>query len=74
MKIQSSIRDYFKPKVYKKQPNVYKKQTKITDYYKLKKIYGYNDKTDEWHCTLCGISMGKDNPRQLCGKIICYNY
>lgn len=55
-------------------PKTYKVQTKITDYYKPIKIYGYNDKTDEWHCTLCGISMGSDNPRQLCGKIICYNF
>ena len=51
----------------------YNVQTKITDYYKPIKIYGYNDKTDEWHCLLCGISMGVDNPRQLCGKIRCNN-
>jgi len=49
-------------------------QTKITDYYKIKTIYGYNMKTNEWHCMQCGISMGKHNPRQLCRKYYCENY
>ncbi len=48
-------------------------QTKITDYYKIKTIYGYNSKTNEWHCMQCGISMGKHNPRQLCRKYYCEN-
>ena len=52
----------------------YNVQTKITDYYKPTKIYGYNDKTYEWHCLECGVSMGINNPRQLCGKIICDNF
>ena len=47
------------------------KQTKITDYYKVKKTYGYNVKTGDWHCTVCGISMGRGNPRQLCSKSYC---
>lgn len=47
------------------------KQAKITDYYKIKKIYGYNTKTCDWHCLECGISMGKNNPRQLCAKYYC---
>ena len=25
------------------------------------------------HCTVCYQFMGIDNPRQLCGKTICYN-
>ena len=61
------------------------KQTIITDYYKSssdsenktvkqKKVYGYNDKTDSWHCLECGDDMGPMNPRQLCGKTYCYNY
>lgn len=59
-----------------------KKQTLITDYFtksnqKLssleEKIYGYNIKTDSWHCLQCGIDMGPQNPRQLCGKSYCYN-
>ena len=48
-------------------------QTKITDYYKIKTIYGYNSKTNEWHCMQCGIHMGKNNPRQLCHKYYCEN-
>ena len=35
------------------------------------KVYGYNEKTDEWHCGQCGISMGRNNPRQLCAKWYC---
>jgi hypothetical protein len=48
-------------------------QSKITDYYKkkIKKIYGFNKDTLEWHCLNCGISMGINNPRQLCGKYKC---
>lgn len=62
-------------------------QTKITDFYKYKmskkilnrlidkknKVYGYNKDTDSWHCIQCGIDMGQENPRQLCGKWICNN-
>ena len=51
----------------------YKKQTKLTDYYLIKKIYGYNLKTKNWHCLECGTSMGKNNPRQLCNKNYCIN-
>jgi ribosomal protein S27AE len=50
------------------------KQTKITDFYyhlKIKKIYGYNEKTFSWHCITCGTDMGIHNPRQLCGKYYC---
>jgi len=62
------------------------KQTLITDYfepiYKLKVsnkkskiVYGYNKNTDSWHCLTCGIDMGFQNPRQLCGKSFClYKY
>ena len=64
------------------------KQKLITDYYNNSKnknfelnnldsleeiVYGYNSKTDSWHCTLCGIDMGKKNPRQLCRKTYCEN-
>ena len=41
---------------------------------KKKVCYGYNDETGSWHCTMCGLDMGIYNPRQLCGKIYCYNY
>lgn len=36
-------------------------------------VYGYNPKTNSWHCTLCGIDMGPSNPRQLCRKTYCEN-
>lgn len=39
----------------------------------METIYGYNSETDSWHCILCGMDMGKNNPRQLCGKTFCYN-
>ena len=52
------------------------KQKQITEYYKKekpKKVYGYNTVTGSWHCLQCGIDMGKNNPRQLCGKTYCIN-
>ena len=53
------------------------KQTLITDFYPMKpttvKKIGYCDKTECWHCITCGENMGKDNPRQLCGKYYCQN-
>lgn len=38
-----------------------------------KKVFGYNPETDDWHCLKCGISLGRSNPRQLCGKTDCPN-
>ena len=38
-----------------------------------KKIYGYNETTNSWHCLECGDDMGTMNPRQLCGKYYCCN-
>lgn len=56
-----------------KQIDKSKKQTIITDYFKKEEkiIYGYNEKTDSWHCIECGTDMGPMNPRQLCGKTKC---
>lgn len=62
---QKLITDYF-----------YKSNTKIkfiSNATPIEKVYGYNKKTDSWHCTLCGIDMGKNNPRQLCRKSFCEN-
>lgn len=36
-------------------------------------VFGYNEKTGNWHCVECGENMG-NNPRQLCGKNICRNF
>lgn len=60
------------------------KQKLITDFFsyqndknkKIKlneKIFGYNPKTNSWHCTICGIDMGEFNSRQLCRKTYCEN-
>ena len=73
-KKQTFITDYFSSKR--------KKKKYITDYFKKKSkpnkkndiIYGYNSETESWHCTSCGLDMGKMNPRQLCGKYFCYYY
>lgn len=73
-KKQTMITDFFSSKR--------KKQKYITDYFtkKSKKnnknniTYGYNFIHDTWHCTSCGVDMGKMNPRQLCGKYFCYFY
>ena len=52
------------------------KQTLITDYFhkKQEKVYGYNTTTHSWHCTECGVDMGPNNPRQVCGKWHCLGY
>lgn len=48
------------------------KQTLITSFFK-KKIFGYDFLEDIWYCSECGIDMGKNNPRQYCGKYKCDN-
>lgn len=40
---------------------------------KKEKIYGFNPETESWHCLQCGVDMGIQNPRQLCGKYFCHN-
>ena len=49
------------------------RQTLLTEYFYIipKKIFGYNSLTNSWHCLSCGIDMGPNNPRQLCGKYYC---
>ena len=52
-----------------------KKSTKKTIKSVIKpKVYGYNEKTGEQHCLKCGVSMGKSEHRQLCGKFVCDGY
>ena len=65
---QKLITDYFHNN------NLKNKKKKINNCDNLEKItYGYNSKTNSWHCTMCGVDMGENNPRQLCGKIWCEN-
>lgn len=47
--------------------NNQQKQTLITDYFQKDKKENTN------YCIECGIDMGPQNPRQLCGKIFCEN-
>ena len=65
---QSKITDYFASNFTNKHKM---KQSKITHYFTKKRIYGYNSITGSWHCTICGIDMGRNNPRQLCRKSWC---
>ena len=76
MSFQTLITEYFLP-IYKK--NINKRQRLISEYYeadkskKQKIVYGYNSETNSWHCLTCGVDMGPQNPRQLCGKWMCPN-
>ena len=63
-KVQTKITDYF---ILNNKNN----QKKITEYFDPVKVYGYNPKTKSWHCLTCGVDMGPQNPRQLCGKWRC---
>jgi len=46
-------------------------QRKITDYFARMLVKGYNHRTREWHCLVCGENMGLENSRQLCRKWYC---
>ena len=78
MSIQTLITDYFQP-LNKKELINSKRQRLISEYYeadknkKQKIVYGYNSETNSWHCLTCGVDMGPQNPRQLCGKWMCPN-
>lgn len=47
-------------------------QSLITSFFK-KKIYGYDSAKNTWRCCGCGVDMGPNNPRQMCGKYKCDN-
>ena len=71
-KYQPGITRFFKSnknRISKYQPNItkfFKPKGKINEI-----VYGYNSKTDSWHCKTCGTDMGQHNPRQYCGKYRC---
>jgi len=46
-------------------------QKKITDFYSNKSSKKKEDDIEDWKCVVCGISMGKCNPRQYCEKTYC---
>lgn len=62
-----------KKKKSKKYIEFLKTQPLITTFFSKKRIYGYNELTNSWHCCECGIDMGPGNPRQLCGRYCCDN-
>jgi hypothetical protein len=78
MKKQKLITDYFgsdNDSNSYSYSNSYSKKIEIDNFDNLeKKVYGYNPKTNSWHCTMCGIDMGENNPRQLCRKTWCENF
>jgi hypothetical protein len=43
------------------------------DYIKIDIVFGYDKNRDTWCCNVCGVDMGKNNPRQYCGKTFCCN-
>jgi len=67
-KTQSFITNYFE----KKRKNI-DDCNYITNKKNKIKVYGYNPETDSWHCLECGVDIGSQNPRQLCGKYYCLN-
>jgi hypothetical protein len=52
-----------------------KKVKKVVKIVKVEKkseiVRGYDEKLDTWRCILCGVNLGKENPRQLCSKTFC---
>lgn len=48
-------------------------QTLITSFFN-KEIKEIKEKEISWYCVECGVNMGPNNPRQFCGKYMCFNY
>lgn len=69
-KVQTLITDYYGKKRKLSYDNNYLEESNRKN--KKDKVYGYNPETDSWHCLECGVDMGPQNPRQLCGKYYCY--
>ena len=61
-----------------KNQNSNKKQSLITTFFTkdVKEIKENKNikKEDSWYCIECGVDMGPNNPRQFCGKYMCFNY
>ena len=47
------------------------RQPVIERYFRSTRPRGFNEKTGDWHCLICGTSMGPCNSRQLCEKYWC---
>lgn len=70
--IQNLITSYFFKKTNETNENNEHNENNENNEHHSITIYGYNNKTGNWHCLDCGENMG-DNARQLCGKDYCYN-
>ncbi len=68
-KKQTLITEHFKPSERFESTKSLEEPVKSPDTVEL--VYGYNEKTNSWHCLECGDDMGPTNPRQLCGKYYC---
>lgn len=49
------------------------KQPLITSFFNFEKEKE-KEKELSWYCIECGVDMGPNNPRQFCGKYMCFNY
>lgn len=56
----------------KKRKNNDINQPLITSFFKEKEKE--KEKEPSWYCIECGVDMGPNNPRQFCGKYMCFNY
>lgn len=43
------------------------------EYIEINIVFGYDEFKDTWCCSICGIDMGRNNPRQYCCKTYCCN-
>lgn len=68
-KRQTLITDHFKTSERSEPVKSSREPAKSSNTVEL--VYGYNEKTNSWHCLECGDDMGPTNPRQLCGKYFC---
>ena len=60
--------------VYKKEENTKEENTKEENEYETFRFHplsGWDEENNTWRCIECGVSMGPNNPRQLCGKSRC---
>lgn len=75
--ISDKTKDYIKEKLYELISNVEDRESNYYNYENIIEKFLRNLKENDEgmmnRCTSCGEDMGRTNPRQLCGKIYCYN-
>lgn len=40
-------------------------------FFRVHPISGWDEENETWRCVECGTDMGPNNPRQVCGKVVC---